>query len=64
MAYEEAQVLKRRAKSFLKSASRLIREGEYDLAVFNPEQYCQLILKYALLLLEGTYPRTHSISDP
>ncbi|RLE53676.1 MAG: DNA-binding protein, partial [Candidatus Methanomethylicota archaeon] len=33
----------------------------YDLAAFNIEQYCQLMLKYKLLIKTGTYPRTHSV---
>jgi HEPN domain-containing protein len=39
----------------------LLKEGEWDLAVFNLEQYCLLILKYKLLGKEGSYPRTHSL---
>ncbi len=61
MSFEEAEVLKERAESFLRNAERLISEGVYDLAAFNLEQYCQLILKYKLLVKTGTYPRTHSI---
>ena len=54
-------MLKKRALKFLNNALRLIEEGEYDLAVFNLEQYCQLMLKYWLLLKKGSYPRTHSL---
>ena len=36
-------------------------EGEWDLAIFNLEQYCRLILKYKLLVRKGSYPRTHSL---
>ena len=61
MSFEEAELLRRRAQAFLRNAGRLLDEGEYDLAVFNLEQYCKLILKYRLLVLEGTYPRTHSL---
>jgi len=39
----------------------LIDEGEVDLAMLNLEQYCQLILKYRLLLARGSYTRTHSL---
>jgi len=53
--------LRSRAESFLRNALRLIEEGEADIAVFNLEQYCQLILKYKLLVYTGSYPRTHSI---
>ncbi len=61
MSYEEAELMKRRAEAFLRNAKRLIEEGEWDLAVFNLEQYCQLILKYKLLVKKGSYPRTHSL---
>lgn len=61
MSFEEVEILRRRAHSFLRNAERLIEEGEYDLAVFNLEQYCQLILKYKLLNMKGSYPRTHSL---
>ena len=61
MSFEEAEVLRERAESFLANAERLIEEGVYDLAAFSIEQYCQLILKYKLLLKTGTYPRTYSI---
>ncbi|MEM2881467.1 MAG: HEPN domain-containing protein [Candidatus Methanomethylicaceae archaeon] len=61
MSYELTEILKNRAESFLKNSERLINEGEWDLAVFNLEQYCQLILKYSLLMKKGTYARTHSL---
>ena len=47
---------------FLENARHLIGEGVYDLAAFNIGQYCQLILKYKLLIKTGTYPRTHSLT--
>ena len=53
--------MRRRAESFLRNAKRLIEEKEWDLAMFNLEQYCQLIVKYKLLVLRGSYPRTHSL---
>ena len=61
MSFEEAELLRSRAESFLRNAQRLIEEGEADIAVFNLEQYCQLILKYKLLVYTGSYPRTHSL---
>jgi HEPN domain-containing protein len=61
VSLEEAELLKRRAESFLKNAQRLIEEGEPDIALFSLEQYCQLILKYKLLVYTGSYPRTHSL---
>jgi len=61
LSFEEAEILRKRAHSFLRNAERLLEEGEYDLAVFSLEQYCQLLLKYKLLVIKGTYPRTHSL---
>jgi HEPN domain-containing protein len=61
VSFEEAELLRSRAESFLRNAQRLIEEGEADIAVFSLEQYCLLILKYKLLVYTGSYPRTHSI---
>jgi Uncharacterized conserved protein related to C-terminal domain of eukaryotic chaperone, SACSIN len=61
MSLEEAELLRKRAEAFLRNAKNLIDEGEYDLAMFSLEQYCQLLLKYKLLVKRGSYPRTHSI---
>lgn len=61
MSFEEAEVLKKRAEAFLRNAERLIKDKEWDLAIFNLEQFCQLILKYKLLIKKGSYPRTHSL---
>ncbi len=61
LSFEAAEILKRRAESFLKNAERLIEEKEWDLAMFSLEQYCQLIIKYKLLILRGSYPHTHSL---
>lgn len=61
MSFEEVELLRKRAEAFLRNAGRLIDEGEWDLAVFCLEQYCQLTLKYKLLARRGSYPRTHSI---
>jgi HEPN domain-containing protein len=61
LSLEEANMIRRRAEAFLRNAERLISEGEWDLAVFNLEQYCQLMLKYKLLVTRGSYPRSHSL---
>ncbi len=61
MSLEEAELIRKRAEAFLRNAKNLIDEGEYDLAMFGLEQYCQLLLKYKLLVKRGSYPRTHSI---
>jgi len=56
VSFEEAELLRLRAEAFLRNAERLYAEGEYDLAAFGVEQYCQLMLKYKLLLKTGAYP--------
>ncbi|MDJ0270718.1 MAG: HEPN domain-containing protein [Aigarchaeota archaeon] len=61
MSADEAELIKSRADAFLRNAERLIEEGEWDLAVFNLEQYCQLVLKYKLLVKKGSYLKTHSL---
>ncbi|MGC8674787.1 HEPN domain-containing protein [Fervidicoccus sp.] len=61
MSFEEAEIIKRRAEAFLRNSEDLIGKKEWDLAVFSLEQYCQLILKYKMLVHFGTYPRTYSI---
>jgi len=61
LSFEEIELFKRRANAFLHNAERLMEEGEWDLAMFNLEQYCQLTLKYKLLAKKGAYPRTHSL---
>ncbi len=62
LSLEEAEVLRERARAFLENAEYLYGRGLYDLAVFNIEQYSQLILEYKLLVKTGSYPRTHSIT--
>jgi len=61
MSSEEAEILRQRAYAFLRNAKHLFEEKEYNLAAFNIEQFCQLILEYKLLVKTGTYPRTHSL---
>jgi HEPN domain. len=48
---KEAELLKRRAIAFLKNAQQLYTQEVYDLAAFNLEQHCELLLKYLLFLL-------------
>ena len=61
MSFELIEILKKRAESFLKNSDRLIQEQEWDLAAFNLEQYCKLILKHLLLWKKGGYVRTNSL---
>ncbi|GBC71824.1 hypothetical protein HRbin02_01612 [Candidatus Calditenuaceae archaeon HR02] len=61
MSAEDAELLKSRAEAFLRNASYLINGCEWDLAMSNLEQYCQLMLKYKLLVKRGIYLKTHSL---
>jgi HEPN domain-containing protein/predicted nucleotidyltransferase len=60
MSFDDAELFKERADAFLRNAEKLVAEGVFDLAAFNIEQYCQLMLKYKLLIKTGTYPMIHS----
>ncbi|MDP8023908.1 MAG: HEPN domain-containing protein [Nitrososphaeria archaeon] len=61
MSFEAAELLRKRAHEFLEEAERLLENGKFDLCVFNLEQYCQLITKYQLFRLIGSFPHTHSL---
>jgi len=61
LSFEDVDILRKRAESFLRNALYLIGIGDNNLAMFNLEQYCQLILKYKSLVIKGSYPRTHSL---
>ncbi|MCX8202151.1 MAG: HEPN domain-containing protein, partial [Candidatus Caldarchaeum sp.] len=61
MSFAEAEIIRRRAEAFLNNAEQLLKQSEWDLAVFSLEQYCQLIMKYKLLVKGGYYIRTYSL---
>ncbi len=58
---EVVLTLKERARRFHELAMVAFERGYYDLAAFNLEQACQLLLKAELLRTRGGYPRTHSL---
>lgn len=55
------EILRRRARSFLRDAYGDYERGDYDLVLFHVEQAMQLYAKYLLYRLLGDYPKTHSI---
>jgi len=61
MSGEYPSLLKRRAESMMKLAERLLKEGEYDLAVHNAEYAAQLYIKSLLYRLSGEEWRGHSV---
>ena len=61
VSFEGAELIKRRAHDFLEEAEKLFADGKFDLCVFSLEQYCQLIVKYQLFRLSGSFPHTHSL---
>ncbi|PSN98355.1 hypothetical protein B9Q11_02365 [Candidatus Marsarchaeota G2 archaeon ECH_B_SAG-F08] len=63
MSSKEAELIKRRAIAFLKNAQQLYTQEVYDLAAFNLEQHCGLLLKYLLFYYGGFYPKTHSLTE-
>ena len=60
---KEAKLLKERAFHFLELAKEAIERKMFDLAAFHIEQFCQLYLKYKLLLKIGDFPKTHSLRE-
>jgi HEPN domain-containing protein len=51
--------LKEKSKKFYHNAIYLFEKGDYDLADFNMEQSCQLLVKYFLAKKMGEWPKTH-----
>jgi len=51
--------LKEKSKKFYHNAIYLFEKGDYDLAAFNLEQSCQLLVKYFLAKKMGEWPKTH-----
>ncbi len=63
MSLEEVEILKERAEKFLMNGEHLLKNGIYDLAAFNIQQFVELYLKYKLFLLVGDYLKTCSIKN-
>lgn len=61
MSSDEERLLRERAYAFLRNAEQLYEQGQYDLAAFNVEQACQLLVKQRLLAKVGAYPRTRPL---
>ncbi|RLI81430.1 DNA-binding protein [Archaeoglobales archaeon] len=61
MAFEEIEILKKRAIRFLENGIELLEKNILDLAAFNFQQFSELYLKYRLAEISGEYPKTHSI---
>ncbi|RLI97064.1 MAG: DNA-binding protein [Candidatus Aenigmatarchaeota archaeon] len=60
---KEIELLKRRALNFLRIAKELFKKEIFDISAFNLKQFCQLYLKYKLLIKIGEFPKTHSVRD-
>ena len=63
MSGELVKKLRHRARVFLREASKLLEEEEYDLSCFNAEQSAQLHLKSIILKLLGETPRIHGVRE-
>jgi len=61
VAFEEIEILKKRAIRFLENGIELLEKNILDLAAFNFQQFSELYLKYRLAEISGEYPKTHSI---
>ena len=63
MSFTQTNILRKRANDFLEEGRYLIDIKKYDLAIFNLDQYCELILKYKILIKLGFYLDTHSLKE-
>jgi len=61
MAVEEVKFFIDKANKFFDTALYNYNKGNYDLALFNIEQACQLYIKAKLLELSGEFPKTHDL---
>ena len=61
MATEEVKFFIDKANKFFDTALYNYNKGNYDLALFNIEQACQLYIKAKLLELSGEFPKTHDL---
>lgn len=57
-----AEYLRNNARDFFYEGERLLKEGKYNLAIFNLEQALQLAVKYTLFQLTGSFPKTHEVT--
>jgi len=60
---EEVEILRGRAKTFLKYAKEALERGDFDFACFSSEQATQLFVKSMILELVGEVPRLHRVRE-
>jgi len=60
---EEVEILRGRAKTFLKYAKEALERGDFDFACFSSEQASQLFVKSVILELVGEVPRSHRVGE-
>ncbi|MEM4004037.1 MAG: HEPN domain-containing protein [Desulfurococcaceae archaeon] len=60
---EEVEILRGRAKTFLKYAKEALERGDFDFACFSSEQAAQLFVKSVILELVGEVPRLHRVRE-
>ncbi|MEM2622961.1 MAG: HEPN domain-containing protein [Candidatus Nezhaarchaeales archaeon] len=63
MSMEEVEILRGRAKTFLKYAKEALERGDFDFACFSSEQASQLFVKSVILELVGEVPRSHRVGE-
>lgn len=63
MSMEEVEILRGRAKTFLKYAKEALERGDFDFACFSSEQAAQLFVKSVILELVGEVPRLHRVRE-
>ena len=60
---EDVEILRGRAKTFLKYAKGTLERGDFDFACFSSEQAAQLFIKSVILELVGEVPRLHRVRE-
>ncbi|MEM3680033.1 MAG: HEPN domain-containing protein [Metallosphaera sp.] len=60
---EEVEILRGRAKTFLKYAKEALEREDFDFACFSSEQAAQLFVKSVILELVGEVPRLHRVRE-
>ncbi|HEX54961.1 MAG TPA: HEPN domain-containing protein [Candidatus Altiarchaeales archaeon] len=61
MAMDDVEFFIDKAKRFFETALYNYKREEYDIALFNIEQACQLLVKAKLLEVSGEFPKTHNL---
>ncbi|MEM4474692.1 MAG: HEPN domain-containing protein [Candidatus Bathyarchaeia archaeon] len=63
MSMEDVEILRGRAKTFLKYTKEALERGDFDFACFSSEQAAQLFIESVIPELVGEVPRLHQVRE-